>query len=368
MVNYNWKRPDLLYLDVIEYFDGKVNNILTTLIDGVHNDNQNQIKKYIENKVPSFLIFGPPTAMNMMMDVTFENKNYWLLCDGCIENSPMVIPSAYFYTNENSEEDLSYNVCLEILEECKTTLLHKNNMVKICNSCNENAMYTCKQCDNVDFCEECHLKNKYEKVHLKKLDPKKITCLCDICGRHKPIYGNDDNYCLCQLCFENNPHRNHQLTKIEKVSNLLSDEEAIRALKKSLYYHYALQILQKFGKNKSWDLFEQNGICCIFNNDNSDVKECINNMKPQIKNQILGELKEIELEFSVLCDKMIRKFYVLEFRFFNFFVKNANYILLFSANANVNKFYKNGIKMIKLRQQKKEIKHEIDPDNMLITL
>jgi hypothetical protein len=368
MVYYDWKHPEKFFFDVIEHFDGKINLTLETYTCEYFKDNQNKIKKYLEdkNEFPFSNI-----CINILMNIEFkeENKeeNKWLLPSGYCEFLPMFFPMALFYkTNNNDENENDYGdelfsfdgVNEDILEKCREYLFFNKNIRKICNSCSKDAVYNCKECDNVDFCEECHQTSKYEKLHMKKLNDNDNDKkgLCDICGKKEPIYSNNDYYCLCKDCFVDNPHRNHQLTKIEKKSNLFNDNQIIAILKKSLYYHFAVQILDRCYRSHKWIKFEKNDICQIFNCENPIIIAYIELQK--IKEKTLQELKEIELEFSELFDKMIRKYFVYEFRIFDFFFRSANNIIVFGSDENCVKFCHDGIKMVKSIKNKKVCKKE----------
>lgn len=347
MVNYDWKHPEKFYCDVIEYFDGKVNSTLDIYTCVPLKDNQNKIKKYLEDKDESIY---SGICINTLMNITYQGENKWLLSSGYCEYLPMFFPFALFYKNNNKFEDENYlesfdGVNEDILEECREYLFFNKNIRKVCNSCNKDAIYNCKECDNVDFCEECYQTSKYEKLHMKKLYANEKAGLCDVCGKEESLYSNNDYYCLCEDCFVDNPHRNHQLTKLEKRSNLFNDDQIIAALKKSLYYHFAIQILERCNISQKWINLEKDNICRIFNCENPIIMAYIE--LQGIKEKTLQELKEIELEFSELFDKMIRKYFIYDFRSFDFFFKNANNVITFSSDENCIKFCHDGIKMVK---------------------
>jgi hypothetical protein len=367
MVNYDWRHPEKFYYDIIEYFDGKINSTLETYVCEYFKDNQNKIKKYIEDK-DEFAFSN--IYINSLINITYQGENKWLLTFGYCEYLPIFFPFALFYkiNNNNDNDDDNYNnnfvdklesfdgVNEDILERCREYLFVNKNIRKICNSCNKDAVYNCKECDNVDFCEECYQTSKYEKLHMKKLNDNEKKGLCDVCGKKEPVYSNNDYYCLCADCFVDNPHRNHQLTKIEKRSNLFDDNQITTILKKSLYYHFAVQILERCNSSQKWINLEKDNICRIFNCENPIIMAYIELQK--IKEKTLQELKEIELEFSELFDKMIRKYFVYDFRNFDFFFRNANNAITFSSDENCVKFCHDGMKMVKSIKTKNVCKKE----------
>jgi hypothetical protein len=379
MVQYDWKHPEKFYFDTIEYFGGKVNNHMLTYVNSYYADNQNKIKKYLEEIDTFNFDFAKCTYVNILANITFKNENKWILCTGCCEYFPIFFPSSLFFNakkvnnlddcvddvddaiydqsdNEDDHYESTVNVKHEILEECLDDILFIDRVNKICNCCKKKAIYTCVLCDNADYCEECNKENKYEKIHLKKIenDVKSNGGLCDVCGITIPVYTSDELYCLCNDCFIDNPHRNHELTKIEPKNHLMDTFQVQVALKKSLYYHFSILVLENFfsknnkgdKKQQAWEMYkETDGVCRIFNCKNNIVNEFIKTMK--IKDSILKELKSIELEFQNIFDKMIRRYFVYEFRNFEYLFKSAHDIVSFVSNNNAIKFYKDASAMIK---------------------
>jgi hypothetical protein len=378
MVNYNWKHPEKLYFDVIEYFDGKINSFLTTYICASCKDDQNKIKQYLEEK--NEFSFSN-IHINILMNIEFQGENKWLLTSGYCESLEIFFPLALFIKeqildNDNDNEYEEYDNqkdilesfdCINenVLEKIRDFLFWNKNSRKICNSCEKDAVYNCKECDNVDFCEECQQTSRYEKLHMKKLLDSEKKGICDVCGKKQPDYSNKNYYYLCADCFIDNPHRNHQLTKLEKKSNLFNDDEMIKILKKTLYYYFAVQILQRCNSNKSqkWKILEKDNICQIFNCEHPVIVAYIELQK--IKEDILEELKKIELEFSELFDKMIRKFFVYDIRQFDFIFRGANNIVVFGSDKNCVDFYNNSIIMIKNKITLKEINKELKFDDII---
>ena len=94
MINYNWKRPDKFYIDVIEHFGYKVNFCSYTYTNVSFNDNQEKIIQYIEDKDPFNIISSKLTCMNIILNINYEGKNMWLFREGFVENNPFMFPSS----------------------------------------------------------------------------------------------------------------------------------------------------------------------------------------------------------------------------------------------------------------------------------
>jgi hypothetical protein len=372
MVNYDWKHPEKFYFDVMEYFNCRINTTLTNYSCGFFNDNQNEIQNYLEKKTEDSF---SDIKINILMNIDYNNENKWLLTYGYCEWLPMLFPLFLFNENNDNEnendnnnnndyyhENYYYNkfpsAKEDILEKCKDYLFFNKNMRKICNSCNNNAVYNCEECDNLDFCEECEKTCKYEKLHMKKLNCSEKKNLCDVCGKKQSDYSNNDYYYLCSDCFIDNPHKNHKLTKIKNKSNLYDDKEMISILKKNFYYHFAIQILKRCHFINLWKNFEKNNVCQIFNCEYPIIVAYIELLK--IKGKTLKELKNIEIEFSELFDKMIRKYFTSEFNQFDFFFRSSNNIVTFYSDENCNKFCHDGIKLIKNKKKILPKKENVD--------
>ena len=384
MVQYDWKHPEKFYFDVIEYFGGKVNNYVLTYVNDYFADDQDKIKKHLEEIEDFQCDLYKCTYINILANITFNNENKWILCTGCCEYFPIFYPSSLFFsakkinnenTNVDDSEDDHYesfiNVRYEILEKCINDLFYVAHNNKICNCCKEPATYTCKECDNADYCDECYNDHKYEKIHMKKIDKSYKSSknqsktdhadgLCDVCGKCRPTYTSDKLYCLCDNCFTNNPHRNHQLTLIEKQTHLMDKDQVQNTLKKSFYYHFAIFVLKNLvfedKKNNKlqnlWLNYEGNDeVCRIFSCENPAVIKFIKS-KMKIKPKVLQELRSIELEFQNIFDKIIRKYFVFDFRIFEYLIKSAHDILLFCSDENAIKFYKSSLRFVSASEAK----------------
>jgi hypothetical protein len=340
-MKYDFKHPEELYKEVIEHYGGKVNKMELWYVN-INTDNQKKIKEILEDDEKVYMI-NNLIYVNILMNIDYENENKWLLCRGCCNPFYGSFPHLLFNVNINDDE---------IMASIFNYLVYYCEIRKVCNSCDNDAQYNCPDCDNMDFCEECMEVNKHEQINMKKIDQtEKSKELCDVCGKKVPTYSNNKYYYLCEQCFSDNPHKNHKLVKIKDNNNLMNDNEIIVSIKKKLYIHFALRILNDTGKENKWNIFETNGICSIFNNENEEIKNEINKLK--LSNSLLNELKNIEMEFSQKNDRIIRKYFVYEIDKFNFLYGSK---IPFAGDKTIVDFYYSAIKIIKNTQKERDNK------------
>lgn len=351
MIKYDYRYPEDLYKDIIENFNYDVKHVLKVYIN-VKSDDQEEIKKKLKNNNLELLTIDNIIYVNILMNIQYENENKWLLCKACCNPFFGTLPYSFLGGLDLLQSE-------ELLNGIFLYLIYNNEIRKICNCCDNKAIYNCPECDNLDFCEECVKENMHEKINLTKYNEKeKIGELCDICGKKIPSYTNKKYYCMCEDCFQDNPHKNHKLVKINYNDNLLSDDELIIKLKKKIYIHYAYEILNKYyqyDKIKKWDIYEEDNRCCIFNNKNKTVKNRVNFFK--IEKRTLDELKKIELEYGNYFDKLIRKFFVYEQSQYNFLY--GDNVPLYCKESIAN-FYFDAIDLINKVKYERENKKQND--------
>lgn len=367
MVNYDSRHPEKLYSDVVEYFNGKINSIFTNYTCLFFKDDQNKIKQYLENRDNYCLSY---IRANILMNIEFEGKNKWLVTIGYCETLHRLYPLTLLYDKKNhlykSPECLDEDILKKVLD----FLLWNDNTRKVCNFCGDDAVYNCEKCDNVDLCEKCQQLCYTKKLTVENLIVKKLTDdqkegLCDICGKKEPDYLNDKKYFyLCTDCYANNTHKNHELQKIEKKSNLFNDEEVIMILKKTYYYYFATKILKKCNKSEKWKPLEKNNMCQIFNCEHPTIVSLVKSQN--IKDDTLKELKKIELEFSELFDKMVRKFFVYNIDDYDYIFRASHNIILFCSDEVCENFYNNGTKMIDDKKNNPELDNDSNDDFILL--
>jgi hypothetical protein len=354
-MKYDFKHPEELYKEAIEYYGGKVNNMKLWYVN-INTDDQNKLKEILEDNDQIYML-NNLIYVNILMNIDYGNENKWLLCKGCCNPFYGSFPYLLFNINMNNDE---------IIESIFNYLMYYCEIRKVCNSCDESAEYNCPDCDNMDFCEKCMEVNKHEQIHMEKIDDsEKNKELCDVCGKAVPTYSNNKYYYLCDKCFSDNPHKNHKLIKIKDNNNLINDNELIIVIKKKLYMHFASIILFDTDKKNKWDLFETNGVCLIFNNDNEEIKNRVKKLK--INGGLITELKKIEMEFSQKFDCVIRKYFIYDFNKFNFLYGNR---IPFTGSKTIIDFYYGVLKMINDVKNKKYNKqiNSITDENDLIEL
>lgn len=359
MILYNWKKLDVFYKDVLTFYNYNVKNNISLYTNRFYKDNQKKIKEHIENKQENSitLFFGnyELTVQYILFCINDNDENKWLFTDGIIEYSNITIPSAFFFYNLDANDNFAIEKNMYSMNSCKNMLLNETNMYKICNICNEPAEYTCLHCDNFDYCETCHQNLTHKHVVMKKIENNlsEISNLCDTCGKKIATY-NYNTYFLCDSCYVNNPHDEHEMTKINNT-NLLSTKDAMENIEKILYFHYVMKFFSKIKKNLFDTFINEDDNITIFNNNSIVFSFLVEQM--HISKNILKQLCEIEKKQVIFVDNVIRKYYC-KYDILSLFKAKYN-LFTFNSDSCVNKFYYNAINLIKTCEKKENIVIEI---------